>query len=129
MLPAPPDCAFAERAARAALALARVPAAEQARIVAAVVRRLDPAEAMARRDEAIRDAHRLLGYPVLLVKALHQFHARIWPNLCHLPAPPEDATPLDRAFFLACRACADGGVEMPGERQIRRILARREVLT
>lgn len=129
MIFAQPDCAFAERAARAALALARVSAAEQARIVGLVVQRTDPAEAIARRDEAICAAHRLIGYPVLLAAAVHQFQARIWPQLRHLAAPPKDATPLDCEFFRACRACADGGIDLPAERQLRRILARHKVLT
>lgn len=112
----------AERAARVALALAGVDAAVQRVVLEELPLRLGRDEALARRNEAIRVAHRLVGSPRKLAQGLRDFYGRIWPNQRHLIAPPADATPLRRAFFLACRGAEDAGADMPGERQIRRII-------
>ncbi|MDP1646076.1 MAG: hypothetical protein Q8L71_11350 [Thiobacillus sp.] len=111
-----------QRVARVALTLAGVDAAAQRRALDALPLRLDRAAALARRDAAIRDAHRLVGNPRLLTAALHEFYARAWPQLRHLVTPPDDAAPLRRAYFFACQACDDAGADMPGLRQIRRII-------
>lgn len=112
----------AERVASLALTLAGVPASAQPEIIERLCRRLDRAEAMARRDTAIREAHRLVGSPRKLTQGLHDFYARAWPYQRHLIAPPADASPLRRAYFIACQGSEDAGADMPGERQIRRII-------
>lgn len=122
-------------AARVALSLAGVNAAAQARVLDALPHRLDRDEALARRDAAIREAHRLVrapagapnrrgarSTPAILANALHDYHARAWPQQRHLAAPPADATPLRRAYFFACQAAEDAGVDLPGQRQVRRII-------
>lgn len=115
-----------EHAGRVALALAGVAAGQQAAILKALLNRLDRAEALARRDRAIREAHNLIGIAPgsvrILAKALIEFQARAWPQLRHLAEPPDDATPLRRAYFLACQAAEDAGADIPFERQIRRIV-------
>lgn len=60
----------AEHVARVALALASVPAAEQTAIIKTLSERLDHAEVEARRNVAIRDAHRLVGSPRILANCL-----------------------------------------------------------
>lgn len=88
-----------------------------------------------RRNAAIREAHTLVrlpaaesgrrgarSTPVILAQALHAFQARAWPQLRHLAEPPANTEPLRRAFFDACRAIDDMGIDMPDERQIRRII-------
>lgn len=115
----------AEHAARIALALAGVDAAAQRRVLDDLPHRLDRVEAEARRNRAICEAHRLIGATPgsvkILAKALSEFQARAWPQMRHLSEPPPDATPLRRAYFLACQAADDSGMGIPGERQIRRI--------
>lgn len=111
-----------QHAARVALSLAGIDAAAQTRVLDALPHRLDRAEALARRDSAIREAHNLVGSPRILAHALHEFHARAWPQQRHLAEPPADASPLRRAYFFACQAAEDAGVDMPGERQVRRII-------
>lgn len=115
-----------EQAGRVALTLAGLPAAEQARILKALLSRMDRGEALARRDRAMRDAHTLIGVAPgsvrILARALGEFYARAWPQMRHLADPPADATPLRRACFFACQAATDAGADIPGERQIRRIL-------
>lgn len=114
-----------EHAGRVALALAGVAAGQQAAILKALLNRLDRVEAEARRNRAICEAHRLIGSTPgsvkILAKALSEFQARAWPQMRHLSEPPPDATPLRRAYFLACQAADDSGMGIPGDRQIRRI--------
>jgi len=111
-----------QHAARVALSLAGVDAAAQARVLDALHSRLDRDQARARRDGAIRDAHRLVGSPRVLAEALHEFYARVWPQQRHLAEPPADATPLRRAYFFACQASDDMGGEMPKKRRIHDLL-------
>lgn len=115
-----------EHAGRVALTLAGLPAAEQRRIIKAMLFRLDRDEALARRNRAIREAHSLIGGAPgsvdILADALGEFQARAWPQLRHLAEPPPDATPLRRAYFFACQCAEDAGADIPGERQIRRIV-------
>lgn len=113
----------AERAARAALVLAGVDAAMQRQVLAELPKRLDRTEASIRRNAAIREAHRLIGSVCKLTKQLHDFYERAWPQLRHMIKPPDDATPLRRAFFLACQGAEDSGKSMPDERQIRRVIS------
>lgn len=112
----------AEHAARVALTLAGVDPATVRIVLAELPRRLGRADAMDRRDAAIRAAHRLVGSPRKLHAQLHEFFAHAWPAQRHLIAPPADATPLRRALFLACQGAEDAGADMPGLRQIRRII-------
>lgn len=111
-----------EHIARTALSLAGVDAAAQRRVLDELPRRLDRAAARARRDAAIRDAHRIVGSPRKLAEQLHDFYARAWPHQRHLIAPPDDATPLRRAFFFACQGAEDAGADIPAERQLRNII-------
>lgn len=125
-----------QHAARVALSLAGIDAAAQARVLDALPIRLDRIMAMERRNGAIREAHRLVrpptsepnrrgarSTPAILARDLNEFHARAWPHLRHLAAPPDDASPLRRAYFFACQAAEDAGEDMPGERQVRRIIS------
>lgn len=112
-----------EHVARVALALAGVDGAAQRRVLDELPRRLDRDEAMARRDAAIREAHRIVGSPRKLAEQIHDFYARAWPHQRHLIAPPDDATPLRRAFFSACQGAEDAGADIPGERQLRNIIS------
>ncbi len=111
-----------ERAARVALALAGVEASLQRVVLEELPRRLDRAEAMARRDAAIRAAHRIVGSPRRLAEQLHEFYAAVWPRQRHLIEPPADATPLRHAFFMACRCAEDAGADVPRLRQLRNII-------
>jgi len=65
-------------AAHLALSLVGAPQAEHPRVLREVEIRLDKAAAIARRDTALCDAHRLIGNAAgsvpLLAKALHQYH-------------------------------------------------------
>ncbi|MDO9225637.1 MAG: hypothetical protein Q8M09_05955 [Pseudomonadota bacterium] len=112
-----------DRPVRLALSLASVSLEVQARILGLLETRLDRAAALQRRDEAIRLAHRMTGHIGVLAAALHHYHLNTWPAVRHLPEPPPNETPLRIAFFEACLAASDGGLEIPGPRQIRRIVA------
>ena len=109
-------------AARAALALVGVGAAEQARALLELEDRLDRTAARARRDSWLCQAYHLLGDVRVLVNALIDYEARIWPCLRHLAAPPEGSTPLRVALFNICQAATDAGAKIPGARQIRRLV-------
>lgn len=112
----------AERAARAALAMAGVDAAVQRAILEELPRCLDRADGRARRNAALRDAHRLVGNLTRLHDELHAFYLRAWPQQRHLIAPPADATPLRRAYFHVCRAAEDAGLDMPCRKTISRAI-------
>ncbi|WP_310445925.1 hypothetical protein [Thiobacillus sp.] len=115
-----------EHVARTALSLASVPAIEHAAVIDTLHQRLDRAPAIARRDRWIIEAYNLIGAGAstagILHRALNDFHARAWPHLRHLSAPPENALPLRRAYFLACQAADDAGSGIPVLRHLRRIL-------
>lgn len=117
-----------EHAARTALALANVPPAEHAGIITTLHHRLDHKSAMARRNRWIVEAYNLIGAGradvEILSNALHRFHANTWPRLRHLSEPPEEMTPLHRAYFLACQAADDSGRGIPDVVQLRRIVKR-----
>lgn len=113
-------------AAQAALSLVNTPREDQSRILRLVETRLDRPGAIRRRDEALRQAFSLIGAAPgsvrVLAGALAQFAANEWPCWRHLAEPPDHASPLRRHLFHACQAAADAGAELPGERQIRRIV-------
>ncbi|MDP1906613.1 MAG: hypothetical protein Q8M09_20635 [Pseudomonadota bacterium] len=110
-------------AARIALSLAGVDRQRQDAILSELATRLDRAAALARRDEAINRAHRMVGHIRVLAGALHSYSVNVWPTVRHLPSPPPGETPLQTCFFLACQAADDAGAEIPGNRQVRRIVA------
>ena len=97
-----------------------------ARVLGEVESRLDRHNAMARRDYWLRMAHDLLGAEPgnvrLLADALARYHATTWPCVRHLAAPRAEDRPLHRAFFMACQAADDAGANIPGYRQIRRLV-------
>jgi hypothetical protein len=110
-------------AGRVTLGLAKVPARDHAAILDALERRMDRDAAEARRNAAVRDAHRLVGYVRIVSGALTTFYSRTWPRLRHLAEPPADAKPVERAYFFACQAADDCGKGIPTTaRQIRRIV-------
>lgn len=111
-----------EHVARTALVLAGVDAAVQRLVLQELPRRLDRAEARARRNAAIRDAHRLVGDLTRLHDELQAFYSRTWPFQRHLIAPPTDATPLQRAYFYVCQGAEDDGKGMPCRKTISRAI-------
>lgn len=111
-----------EHVARIALALAGVDVAAQRRVLDELPCRLDRSEARARRNAAIRDAHRLVGNLTQLHDELHAFYSRTWPLQRHLIAPPPDATPLRRAYFYVCQGTEDAGANMPCRKTISRAI-------
>ncbi|WP_305073465.1 hypothetical protein [Propionivibrio sp.] len=128
----------AEVAARNALALAATYLAAgrdlDAQVQSDIVRELhimlDRDEALRRRDEALREAYRMLGdeTPVsVLDGALQRFAAEIWPIWKLSAQPPDHAKPFQRALFEACRWAAtmprpDGEMKLPKARQLDRVL-------
>lgn len=115
-----------DRAARAALVLAEVPRDRQESILLHLADRLDPEAARRRRDGWLRQAHELIGNAsgsvVILARALADYHRNIWPSVRHLPALPGGSPALRIALFNVCQACAEAGADIPGERQVRRIV-------
>lgn len=111
-----------ERAVRRALVLSGVNAASQRAVLEALPRLLDRADARARRNAALHDAHRLIGNLTRLHSELHAFYLRAWPQQRHLIAPPPDATPVRRAYFYVCQSSEDAGVDMPCRKTISRAL-------
>lgn len=115
-----------EHVARAALALAGVPPDEHAKIIEALLLRLDRDAAEIRRDAAIREAYNLLipgpSTMKILEGALRDFHTRRWPRVRHRADPPDDYSPIWRAYFRACQAAEDAGKKIPARRQMERIV-------
>lgn len=109
--------------ARAVLALAAVPPELHAGILREVQIRLDRQTAIERRDYWITRAAEIVGQVTILARLLHRYRSTAWPHLRHLPAPPTDETPLRQAFFWACQAVDDLAADLPGERQLRRIIS------
>jgi hypothetical protein len=109
-----------------ALSIAGIAPADQAAIVAQVFHRLDRGAAIQRRDTWIREAFKLIGAAPgsvrILSQALAGYHRNTWPCRRYQADPPPHESPLRQAFFRACQACDDANCEMPGERQIRRIV-------
>jgi hypothetical protein len=115
-----------EHVARVALVLAGTPADEQTRILAQLHHRLDRGAAIQRRDTWIREAFKLIGAAPgsvrILSQALAGYHRNTWPCRRYQADPPPHESPLRQAFFRACQACDDANCQIPGERQIRRIV-------
>lgn len=115
-----------EHPARAALALASVPADVQNEIIRTLYSRLDREQALARRDYWLRTAHDLLGAApgdvLLLAAAVARYQAATWPMVKHLAAPRAEDRPLQKAFFMVCQAAEDAGAPVPGYRQLRRLV-------
>lgn len=111
-----------EHTARTALSMAGISPADQAAIVAQLIRRLDRADALARRDYHLRIAHSLVGSVAILTSALHRWHATAWPCHRHRADPPPELSTLHTCFFRISQAAADAGSNIPGPRQIRRIV-------
>lgn len=128
----------AEAAVRRALALAAayqrtgrvLDASVQSDIVRELYVIMDRAEAEQRRNDALRRAFNLLGSstPVrMLFEAMRRFEDEIWPEWRWSAQLPEDATPLRTCLFDACMAASsaplvNGSLNLPGERQLRRIV-------
>ena len=113
-------------AARVALALAGVDASMQSRVLDMLPRRLDSEAAIRRRDYWLRQALDLIGHVPgsvrILADALQTYSASYWKLHRHLAEPPQGATPLRACLFHVCAASADAGREVPGYRQVRRIV-------
>ncbi|GEM_PF-2389763 len=127
-----------EAAVRHALGLAAtyqklgkmIDASVQADIAREVYLAIDRKTALHRRDAALRRAFHLLGTstPISLIyNQIKRFEADCWPSWRHSSQPPTDASPLRVALFNACLAAAaapllDGYLNLPGQRQLRRIV-------
>ncbi len=111
------------QAARVALSLAGVSPEQHAAILREVNIRLDRQTAIDRRDYWITRAAEIVGQVTILARLLHRYRANAWPHLRHLTAPPANETPLRQAFFFACQAVDDLADNLPGERQLRRIIS------
>jgi hypothetical protein len=122
-----------ESAVRAALALAadyqrsgcELTARVQADIVAEVWIITDCSEAKRRRDAALRRAFNAIGdsTPVRIFHGLLQrFHTEVWPTWGLSARAPEGTKPFNQALFDACTAARAGAIDLPAERQLRRIL-------
>jgi hypothetical protein len=112
-----------EHTARTVLSLAGVNPAEQAAILDELARRLDRTAALARRDYWINRAAEQVGNVGTLARLMHRFRSNAWPNLRHLPGPPANETELRKIFFWVNQAIDDMGADVPGERQLRRIIS------
>lgn len=124
-----------ESAVRHALSLAakcqsdgyELTASRQRDIVALAWVASDKQEARSRRNVALRRAFELLGpqrdTPIpLLYSSMRDFERTKWPGLQSNASVPEGTTPLHRAFFEACAAAAAGGINLPEEHQLRKIV-------
>lgn len=113
-------------AASIALALAGVDAGVQSRVLDMLPHRLDNEAAIRRRDYWLRQALNLIGHAPgsvrILAEALQSYSASHWPAHRHLAEPPQGATPLRACLFHVCAASADAGRDVPGYRQVRRIV-------
>lgn len=113
-------------AARVALALAGVDAGVQTRILDMLPHRLDREAAIRRRDYWLRQALDLIGHTPgsvdVLGRSLQSYSASTWPMHRHLAEPPQGTRPVLVCLFHVCAASADAGRDVPGERQVRRIV-------
>lgn len=117
---------FDAYSALAALAEAGIGPAEQVDIMRRLYRRLDKAEAKARRNRAIMDAVDMVGSVPAIANALDEYRARSWPYVRHLSRPPEAYTPLNRCYFEVCLASCDHACDInaatPCDRTIQRVV-------